>query len=437
MAETSPPAAAIVFDNVRKDYRLGRSQYPTLKEWVLSLPKRQGPRRFRALDGVSFSVEQGQLLGLIGENGSGKSTLLKLIAGITAPTSGSIHVHGRVSSLLEIGTGFHPEMTGRENIFLSGALLGIPQETIAAAFDDIVHFAELEEFIDMPVKHYSSGMYMRLGFSVATRIDPDILLIDEVLAVGDEVFQKKSKDVILQMADAGKTLVFVSHDLATVSEICGRCLLVEHGKIVADGPPREAIHEYQKRIFDRKYAETAYRQLWLTRGGNMDLKVTSVQILDAAGRPEQHFQLGRPIQFEIHYECRKRIENACFGISIARDDYVVFSTTTAQCGVSVPPLEVGKGRFRVVLPRLSLLPGIYFVSVVVFPSDILETLHAQKFHEQIYDLHSKLHPFQLEGPAPFRHMEGVAYMEHRWEVPGSEPVTVSLENPHGEETQTK
>jgi len=424
----SDRAPAIVFENVSKDYRLGKSQYPTLKEWLLNLHKWEGRKRFRALEGVSFAVEQGQVLGVIGENGSGKSTILKLIAGITAPASGSVHVNGRVGSLLEIGTGFHPEMTGRENIYLSGALLGIPRRTIDEAFDEIVRFAELEQFIDTPVKHYSSGMYMRLGFSVATRVDPDILLTDEVLAVGDEVFQKKCKDVILQMADAGKTLVFVSHDLGAVTEICSRCLLLAHGRIVADGAPRETIHEYQKRIFDRKFADTALPQLWLTRGGTMEAKITAVRILDGLGRPQQHFRIGQPIQFEVEYECSRRIEKAGFGMSIARDDQVVFSTTTTQCGIPVPPLEKGPGRFRIVLPEMFLLPGIYFFSVVIYPADDLETLQSQKFHKKVYDLHCKLYPFELDGPGPFNRLEGVSYLEHRWEMPGTEPVTVSLEN---------
>lgn len=425
MAEHAP---VIVFDQVVKEYRLGKSQYPTLKEWLLSGGLRQKRKLFRALDGVSFQVYQGQVLGLIGENGSGKSTILKAIAGITAPTSGRVEVQGRVSSLLEIGTGFHPEMTGRENIYLSAALLGISQQTIEAVFDDIVHFADLEEFIDTPVKHYSSGMYMRLGFSIATRVDPDILLIDEVLAVGDEIFQKRCKDVILKMADSGKTLVFVSHDLGAVNEICTRCLLLEQGKIVADGPPREAIHEYQKRIFDRKYAETAYTQSWFTRAGTMEARILNVQILDGQGQPCQHFQIGDPVRFEIEYDCSRRIEKAGFGVSIAREDYAVFGTTTYQCGVEVPPLEPGNGRFQIAFPELKLLPGVYFVSAVIFPVDSFDVFQSLKYHHDIYDLHCKLHPFQVDGKAPFSQLEGIIYMEHVWLMGNSSTHRVSIKN---------
>ena len=318
------PHPVIRFEDVVKTYRLGKSQYPTIKEWILN--PGGGRRRpiFQALDRISFSVNQGEVLGLIGENGSGKSTVLKLIAGISSPTSGQIQVEGRVSSLLEIGTGFHPEMTGRENIFLSGALLGIPQETIHAAFEDIVRFAELEKFIDTPVKHYSSGMYMRLGFSVATRVNPDILLIDEVLAVGDDIFQKKCKDVIRHMGDQGKTLVFVSHDLGSVNEICSRCLLLDKGSIVADGLPREVIHEYEKRIFDRKFADSAFSQSWFTRAGTMEARITDVRMLDHQDNPTRHFQMGKAVTFEFDYDCRRRIENAGFGVSIAQNDNVVF-----------------------------------------------------------------------------------------------------------------
>ncbi len=421
MSDSRP---VILFDQAVKEFRLGKSQYPTLKEWLLQGKPGGGRKRFRALDGVSFQVRQGEVVGLIGENGSGKSTILKLIAGITAPTSGRVEVQGRVSSLLEVGTGFHPEMTGRENIFLSGALLGIPAETIRASFDDIVRFADLEAFIDTPVKHYSSGMYMRLGFSIATRIDPDILLIDEVLAVGDEIFQKKCKDVIRHLADRGKTLIFVSHDLAAVSEICTRCLLLEHGHVVADGLPREAIHEYERRIFDRKYAESAYRQPWFTRAGTMEARVLEVRMLDREGKPSRHFRTGQPVTFECEYECKRKIDNAGFGLSIARDDSVVFGTTTYQCQAPVPPLEAGRGVFRLSFPSLDLMPGVYFVTVNIFPSDDFEVFQKLKFHHKIFDLQAKLHPFQLEGAPPFHQLEGLAALDHRWEIPGFPPKVI-------------
>jgi len=426
----STSAPVIVFENVVKDYRLGKSRYPTLKEWFLKPQERRALRRFRALQNISFSVPAGQVLGLIGENGSGKSTILKMIAGITAPTSGRVEARGRISSLLEIGTGFHPEMTGRENIYLSAALLGIPQRTIEASFDDIVRFAELETFLDTPVKHYSSGMYMRLGFSIATQVNPDILLIDEVLAVGDEIFQKKSKDVILRMAEQGKTLVFVSHDLASVGEICGRCILMENGRIQADGDARETIHEYQKRIFDRKYGDTAYAQPWFTRVGTMEARINAVHMRDAEGRAKQRFRVGEPVHFEIAYECRRRIENPGFGLSIAQDDSVVFAANTYECGIPVPPLEKGEGCIRFILPSLDLLPGVYFLSLNLFPTENFDpSIFTHKAHEVIYDLHCKLHPFQVEGSGPVQKLDGVLFLEHRWELPGRPPYAITAEPP--------
>jgi len=416
--------SVIQFNEVVKEYRLGKSRHPTLKEWLLKPHEGRSRKWFRALDSVSFAVSQGEVLGLIGENGSGKSTILKLIAGITSPASGSVRVRGRVSSLLEIGTGFHPEMTGRENIYLSGALLGIPQEVIRDSFDDIVRFAELEKFVDTPVKYYSSGMYMRLGFSIATRVNPDILLVDEVFAVGDEIFQKKCKDVIRRMSDLEKTLIFVSHDLSAVNEICSRCLLLEQGKVVADGPPRETIHEYEKRIFDRKYAETAYSQRWFTRGGTMEARVTQVRMLNREGQSFRHFRVGDSVRFEIEYESRRRIEGAGFGFSIARDDYPVFGTTTYQCGIQVPALDEGKGTFSLRFPSLDLLPGVYFVSVAIFPTEDFEEFQRLKFHHKIFDLQAKLHPFQIEGEDPFQKLQGVSCLEHCWEIPGRSPCPI-------------
>jgi lipopolysaccharide transport system ATP-binding protein len=408
----------IRFEEVQKEYRLGKSVHPTLKEWLLRPGARSRRKKFRALDRVSFSVVRGQVLGLIGENGSGKSTILKLIAGVSHPDRGQVQVSGRVSSLLEIGTGFHPEMTGRENVFLSGALLGISQSVLEDSFEDIVQFAELEDFIDTPVKHYSSGMYMRLGFSVATRVDPDILLIDEVLAVGDEIFQKKCKEVILQMAARGKTLIFVSHDLGSVAEICNRCLLIEKGQIVTDGLPREAIYEYHKRTFDRKasISEKAEEMPWFTRAGTMEVKINEVRLSNQKGEKTRHFSIGEPIAVEIEYECRHRVESAGFGLSISRDDQVLFGTTTFQCGVDVPPLEPGEGRVHLHFNAPNLMPGSYFMTVNVFPMEDLDAFLTLKFHNKIFDLHSKQHPFLVEGENLYSQLEGTTFLEHTWEV---------------------
>src|SRR5271156_304411 len=206
-------------------------------------------REMWALRDISFEVPQGESLGIVGNNGAGKSSLLKLLSRITAPTSGEIRIRGRLSALVEVGSGFHPELTGRENIFLNGSMLGMTRSEIARRVDSIVEFAGVPEFIDVPVKRYSTGMYVRLGFSIAAHLDPDILLLDEVLAVGDAAFQAKCLDRISELRKTGRTIVFISHDLAAVYRLCDRALLLSHGCILADGPPRQVIDQYQHITF--------------------------------------------------------------------------------------------------------------------------------------------------------------------------------------------
>lgn len=234
--------AVIHADDIVKDFTLRNTH--TLKEmlvWRLTGRSDQMTNQFRAVDHVSFTLHRGETVGLIGFNGSGKSTMLKLLSGVMSPTSGTVGVKGRVAGLIEVGAGFHPDLTGRENVFLNGAILGMSQQQIEAAFDSIVDFSEIEQFIDTEVKFYSSGMFLRLAFSVAVHTDPDIFLIDEILAVGDEPFQKKCLNKIDELRDAGKSLVIVSHDLDMMARFCDRGILLEHGKKVVDGSIDEAI----------------------------------------------------------------------------------------------------------------------------------------------------------------------------------------------------
>src|SRR5258705_1566787 len=222
------------------------SQPSTLNSSPLALGSEQALERdFWAIRDVSFEIKQGESVGFIGRNGAGKSTILKLLAGVTKPSSGNMEVNGRVAALIEVGAGFHPELTGRENVFLNGSILGMRKTEIEKQFDSIVSFAELEEFIDTPVKHYSSGMYVRLGFAIAAHTEPDIFLIDEVLAVGDEAFQQKCLTTLAEHKAAGKTMILVSHNLEKVAEICDRCVYVNHGEIPFDGAPVQAIKRYR------------------------------------------------------------------------------------------------------------------------------------------------------------------------------------------------
>jgi len=235
----------IKFTSVTKKFSLQKQK--TFKEFLPALfLGEQTKNNFIALDDITFNVKKGDTLGIIGPNGSGKSTILKLIAGVTAPTEGNVNVSGRISPLIELGAGFHPELTGRENIFLNGAILGLTQKEIEKNFDSIVKFSELEEFIDQPVKFYSSGMYMRLGFSVAIHTHPDILIVDEILAVGDPNFQQKCFKKMEEFKKNEVTILYVSHDLDTVVKFCSRCLLISHSKLISDGTPKEICQQYLK-----------------------------------------------------------------------------------------------------------------------------------------------------------------------------------------------
>jgi ABC-type polysaccharide/polyol phosphate transport system ATPase subunit len=243
------PARAIEFDDVIQRFRIIRERSDTLREVFAKLTRRQTSYHdFLALKHVSFAVDPGEMVGIIGRNGSGKSTILKIIAGVYAPTSGRVKVNGSIAPLIELGAGFHHELTGRENILLNGLLLGLSKKEVLEREPRMIEFAELGEFIDAPVKQYSSGMYMRLAFSVAIEVDPDILLIDEILAVGDTKFQQKCMERIRQFRAAGKTMVFVSHDLNTIRELCDRVLLIHQGELLEDGPASSAIARYEEVI---------------------------------------------------------------------------------------------------------------------------------------------------------------------------------------------
>jgi len=278
--------AVVTVTGLGKMYRLRHHGQATLKSAALGLLGRQPPREdFWALRNISFDVRQGETLGIIGSNGAGKSTLLGLITGTITPTEGSISSRGRISSLLELGAGFHPDLTGRENIFLNGSILGLKKADIRRKFDDIVAFAELEEFIDMPVKHYSSGMFVRLGFSVAMKVEPDVLIVDEVLSVGDEKFQEKCLHHIRTFISKGNTLLIVSHSMETIQSMCDRTLLLNRGEQVVLDEPGRAIHEYRNiGMYDEKDGVSVKE--W----GSREVEITGISFCNGAGeeRPANH-----------------------------------------------------------------------------------------------------------------------------------------------------
>jgi len=370
---------------------------------------------FWALRDITFSVEKGKMLGIIGRNGSGKSTLLKLLAGIMRPTSGSIRVNGRVSALIELGAGFHPDLSGRENIFINGIILGLSKNEIRDRFDDIVRFSGLEDFIDTPVKAYSSGMYMRLGFAIAINVDPDILLIDEILAVGDEEFQHKCLNKINEFKRRGKTLVFVSHDLGSVERLCDEVVWVEDGVLKIGGLPRMVIDRYTEYVssFEEIRAFENHQQALAeakkgsaNRWGTREVEITSVRLRDCNKQERYLFEDGEPIEIVLSYRAKKKIEDPVFGVGIFKDDGVcIYGTNTAIDGIGMGTIE-GEGNVVFSIVRNNLVEGSYLLDVAVHKRD-----------GQPYDYQSRLYSFIVRSKVKDI---GIYRPEHNWSMTRTE-----------------
>ena len=365
---SEPPA--IVVERLCKDYRLRSAGARSLKAAVLdALRRRAAAPRLRALADVSFEVAAGETLGIIGANGAGKSTLLALITGTVAPTSGRIETRGSISALLELGAGFHPDLTGRENVLLYGATLGLSRRQMRERFDAIVEFAGLREFIDQPVKHYSSGMYVRLGFAVAVEVDPDILLIDEVLAVGDVNFQRKCLQKIDEFRRRGKTMLIISHDLSTIQRISDRILLLDRGRILGLGQPAQVVGEYQ--ALARRSAAAGLQREW----GTGELRITEVAFFDGAGRRTEAFRWGEPLEARIAFAATRPIADPVFGFAINdQTGRLVYGSNTQVEGFAIPRLE-GRGALRLRIERLTMAGGTYLFSFSTHSADHLVNYH--------------------------------------------------------------
>lgn len=365
---------AIEAQHVGKRYVLGsqRQMYHTLRDSVmnllaspLSVFKRKNVKDFWALKDITFTVTPGEVLGIVGRNGAGKSTLLKILSRITEPTEGQIIMRGRVASLLEVGTGFHPELTGRENIYLSGAVLGMTHSEIRRKFDEIVEFAEVKPFLDTPIKRFSSGMYMRLAFSVAAHLDPEILLVDEVLAVGDAAFQKKCLGKMDSVARAGRTVLFVSHQLEFLAQLCQRCLLVDQGAIVMDGPARSVIDRYVQLVRDTAPQDLRTR---LDRVGQGRVKFTDTWVEDMAGQRVRRVVSGQPMKIVAAYEVQDGYELKNLAVSFAvltiRGVVVVDLGTDATGNGGFFGNLPRQGRVECVIPKLSLNSGEFVYNLL-------------------------------------------------------------------------
>ena len=317
---------------------------------------------FWALKELDFSVARGEVVGIIGRNGAGKSTLLKILSRIVEPTSGRVEIQGRVSSLLEVGTGFHPELSGRENIFLNGAILGMRRSEIREKFDDIVAFAGIDRFLDTPVKRYSSGMYVRLAFAVAAHLDPEILIIDEVLAVGDAEFQKRCLGKMEAVAREGRTVLFVSHNLHAIERLCSRAVLLQSGTLAFDGAAAAACERYQAGAASW---ELARRLSYGNRQGDGRVRITQLDVLDAEGRSVKILPAGAPLRVSIRYVVDKPLSGALFGFALVTTRGArIFNTTSGDTGGSLTTLD-REGVVEVEIPDLTLAIGSYNCNVSI------------------------------------------------------------------------
>ena len=415
--------AVIEFEHVSKTYRLGASR-TSLREAVSQgarkLFSRNGDRRddqlFWALNDVSFQVEQGEVLGIIGQNGAGKSTTLKLLSKVTFPTSGQIRTHGRMAALIELGAGFHPDLSGRENIYLNGSILGLKRQEIEAAFSDIVEFAELERFIDTPVKRYSSGMYVRLAFAVAAHVKADLLLIDEVLSVGDMAFQQKCLAKMNELRDSGATIIFVSHSMWSVSTFCKRALLLRAGQIEAEGMPDEVIEAYRRcereDLLARSSMVSASDDLAAGTPSGLpeqpsETLITEVELLNKDRQPEKSFAAKDQLLVRVHYIAPKLIEAPAFMVQIRRADGLsCCALGSDEDGVTYHSIY-GHGTIEALIGPLQLVPDLYTVEVRVMDGK-----------KPLFYAKGPRESFQIMGNLPNQNYAGVFQPKVEWHFQG-------------------
>jgi ABC-2 type transport system ATP-binding protein/lipopolysaccharide transport system ATP-binding protein len=386
-APPEPAGVAIEIRGVTKRFRRLNDRKTNVKELFSS--RRGRPKRhddFWALKGIDLDIPRGKTFGLIGHNGSGKSTLLKLVAGIHRPTEGTIEAHGRISAMLELGAGFHPEMSGRDNVYLNGSILGMTRKQIDAAMDDIIAFSGLEEFIDTPVKVYSSGMYVRLGFAIAVNLEPEILIVDEVIAVGDEEFQRRCFDHLYELRRRGVTIVLVTHSLGLVADLCDEAAWLDGGTLKAVGPSREVVDKYLGAV-NRREAESSQDAASATptgdesegktpRRGSGEIRVTKVDYLDGDGRPRPFLATGQPCIFRIGYQATKALPSVTFGLGFTTESGVQVAGPNSGYGEAAFSVVPGEGHVDFRLDELPLQPGEFLVTTAAVdkghPYDFLD-----------------------------------------------------------------
>ena len=345
----------LAVDHLVKSFRIHQQRTNSLKQLIAA----RGRNRFQdfiAVNDVTFDVREGEVFGVIGQNGSGKSTLLKCMAGILKPNAGTVTVHRRMGALLELGAGFHPELTGRENIFLNAAILGMGRREISSRFNEIVDFSGLHTFIDQPVKTYSSGMYVRLAFAVAINVDPQLLIVDEILAVGDVTFQRRCMEKFVEFRNEGRTIVLVTHDMGSVKNLCDRAIWLEHGKVVDAGDPGDLVESYTERMLG---ADTPSSDGTMRRGTG-EIRITEVEMYVEGGTiPVKRCRTGDLIVLRLYYQAERTIPHPVVGIEIqSLGGATVSAPNTRDVGM-VPSTMSGMGSIDIAIPRVDLLPGTY------------------------------------------------------------------------------
>lgn len=407
------PDIAIEFDNVCKRYRLHRGWHGSLRSaasaWMRRVRRRPGPEdEFWALRNVSFQIESGDAVGLIGSNGAGKSTILKILSRVTSPSSGRFSARGRVGALIEVGAGFHPELTGRDNVFLNGAIMGMSRSEVAEKFDRIVAFAEVEKFIDTPIKYYSSGMQVRLGFAVAAHVDPEILLVDEVLAVGDASFQAKCLNKLAELKEQARTIVLVSHNLASIIEHSKKVLWLQAGTVAGYGDPDTMVEQYLKSIRERLTSENpADAVSRAMTDAERPIRIEQVSLCDRQGRPRPVFQSGEPACIDIVYTVHEPVPDPVFEVTIQdAHGHALGGLTTRLDGMKIDTVK-GRGCVRLVLHPLLFVKGDYAINVHV------RDQHIQRYH----DFRKRAAVLVVEGPSVgTREISGYVVYPHRWEI---------------------
>jgi len=358
----------IIVENLSKKYRIGQFYHEnSFRELMVNIVKKPFRKSEKntlfVLKNISFKIKKGEVLGIIGRNGAGKSTLLKLISKITYPTTGKIKINGSISSLLEVGTGFHQELTGRENIYLNGSVLGMTKKEITKKMNQIIQFADVKKFIDTPIKRYSSGMRLRLGFSVAAHLNSDILIVDEVLAVGDAEFQNKCLKTMDELSTCGRTILFVSHNMAAIENLCSRVIWIENCKIKMDGNPSEIIKEYLSTVSDSLNKDSDLRCVE-NRSGTGDIRYTQIEILDPEKQPKDIIRTGDSLIVRLYYHVRHHVRNPHFGLEIhTKQGFLVASINTWTSGFNITYLSSGDGFIEFNVDSFNLIPNRYYISL--------------------------------------------------------------------------